>query len=467
MKNKIKGNKNVIQSGYENLSIADSEVTIVKVSTKDKINELMSQGKQDEAIKLLQYYRKQLESSHPFSPFYKYEIIDVGDRTLVKHSPINKQAAYDYPLSYKTNFTVDDNEINGFTDLNELIENAFFKRKKVKINLLSLQAIIGSEPVHTPHLNEFIKGNEWFIAPIGEPPILKLNLYIKNPSSDIIIDYLEMSINEFNRKKGYMIINNDVQEESKLQVSMLIPLVMSTDGNSFSIVSAEIILNMKTREGYEKNVSAHKILLNFLDVISENKHPLAFKELVSGKDFMVAENYINKPKDDKLDFELEIIKRLSRLEDFFKLTFELPDTISKNEFEGIELLESIMNNTFVEKKLDKLELSGIQKESVESLISYFDKGDEDGIPFYLERSGVNPRIELFGAIIPIEKIELTYKSLRIFEIEKIKEKYKFMDCGDNITIKFIPGSNPIFKERVILKNDESIRNWNFRKKARL
>ncbi len=45
-----------------------------------------------------------------------------------------------------------------------------------------------------------------------------------------------------------------------------------------------------------------------MDVISENKHPLAFKELVSGKDFMVAENYINKPKDDKLDFELEIIK---------------------------------------------------------------------------------------------------------------------------------------------------------------
>ncbi|MBV2197768.1 hypothetical protein KQR56_16530 [Bacillus velezensis] len=129
MKNKIKGNKNVIQSGYQNLSIADSEVTIVKVSTKDKINEFMSQGKQDEAIKLLQYYRKQLESSHPFSPFYKYEIIDVGDRTLVKHSPINKQAAYDYPLSYKTNFTVDDNEINGFTDLNELIENAFLKEK--------------------------------------------------------------------------------------------------------------------------------------------------------------------------------------------------------------------------------------------------------------------------------------------------------------------------------------------------
>ncbi len=106
--------------------------------------------------------------------------------------------------------------------------------------------------MHTPHLNEFIKGNEWFIAPIGEPPILKLNLYIKNPSSDIIIDYLEMSINEFNRKKGYMIINNDVQEDSKLQVSMLIPLVMSTDGNSFSIVSAEIILNMKTRQDYEK-----------------------------------------------------------------------------------------------------------------------------------------------------------------------------------------------------------------------
>ncbi len=40
MKNKIKGNKNVIQSGYQNLSIADSEVTIVKVSTKIRLMNL-------------------------------------------------------------------------------------------------------------------------------------------------------------------------------------------------------------------------------------------------------------------------------------------------------------------------------------------------------------------------------------------------------------------------------------------
>ena len=73
----------------------------------------------------------------------------------------------------------------------------------------------------------------------------------------------------------------------------------------------------------------------------------------------------------------------------------------------------------------------------------------------IQQSGPKARMELFNTTIPIEKVQTIYNSLKIDDLDRLKRKMEYMDEGESIKIKFIPGEDPEYNEYYYFKNTDT------------
>ncbi len=440
--------KNTInQSGQNNLAIQNSEVHVI-VSIFDEIEHLAKQGKHKEVANLIKKIKDFVGTKHPFYPHYRYKPVQIGNTTVLEHEALTADAGEKYPLTYRGQFSVSNKKLEGFNNIYELIEDAFFKQEEIEINMSSLTTWIGEQPVETPNLEESFKDGEWVIVPNPLPNPLQLKLYIKGNPDISLIDYLEMSISG-KGGKDLIIIDNTRQKNAKLLVSLKLPFNQVKEYDKIS--NAKI--NVKINPNFQSNVEANRNLLHLFKLVTDGNKTIAFKNLKEDNDFIVVSRFSFEGDTGDLDKDFNFIERLYKIENHYNLSFTIPEKIDKSDFESIEILEHAMVNKPLKKNLQELTVDFTDKTTLLNLIELFDSV-ENVKKLMIEQSGPKARVELFDEVIPIEKVQTVYNSLRVEDLERLKRKLELMDEGESIKVILIPGEDPEFYEQYYFKNSK-------------
>jgi len=441
------------QKGNSNVAIQNSHITIY-YSIFDEIIRLSKKGDYNGTAQLLAELHELAGKMHPFYPHYRYKFENIGDRIVAEHEPLTEAAKEKYPLTYTGKFKIPKERMKGFKNIHELIEDAFFKQEEIEIDMVALNAWIGDKPVPTPNLDEFIKEGKWVIKPNPLPEPMKLKFYIKKEPEFSIIDYLEMSISGIDRDNNMITLDNSRQENSKLLVRITLPLINSENENGLVSIRKATI-NFKVKDDYISDVEANRDFFKFYIYTEGQQVTLAFKDLKSNKDFIVSPNFHidNKSIYDNLRKQYSFLQNLYELEQFFSVRFTLPDKITKEDWESIRVLESIKENTTIKKRFNNLTWTITEKEALKNIIDIYEQNDNKGLILNATYSGEEARIELFGATIPLEKMEATYDNVKIDDLEKLKRKYANMEEGETIKVKLLPDTNNMVEEKYFIKNN--------------
>lgn len=438
--------KNTIkQSGEGNVAIQNSEI-FVTVSIYDEIEKLKRQGKYNEVADRIKYLLDFVGTMHPLYPHYRFKPVQFGETTVLEHEPLTPEAVQKYPLSYRGNFNIPSEQMKGYKDINKLIEDAFYKQEEVEINMLSLTTWLGNHPVETPNLDESLKEGKWVILPNPLPEPLKLKLYLKGESDVTIADYLEMSISG-REANEFVFIDNSKQENSKLLISIKLPIKNETGKEYGQSSSAKI--NVKIKHEFQSNVEANRDLLQFLILATEGNHTLIFKNLQENKDFIVAPKFSFDGPMENLEKDYIFIERLYKIENHYNVTFNIPEKMDRDDWEVIEILEHGIENKPINKKLENMTVDITVKETVKNIIEIFE--DDEVKKIMIERSGPEARLEFFDVKIPIEKVQTIYNSLKVDDINRLKKKFELMDEGETLRITLIPGEDNEYNEYYYFK----------------
>ncbi|WP_018395830.1 hypothetical protein [Bacillus sp. 37MA] len=449
-----KTENSVKQDGNGNLAVQNSKIT-VNVSIFDEIARLGKAGDYNGVISLMSQVKDYASIQHPYYPHYTYKIGNFGDRISVEHEPRSQEVAEKLPLSYRGKLTIPPEQIKGFDNFGELIDDAFIKQRDIEIDVVALQALIDGEEVPTPFLEDNIKEAKWVIKPKPLPEPLKLKMYLKNDSEEItLVDYIEMGVSDLNKKESIMKIDNSRQEHSKLLVSVIIPFSdFKSHSESQSAVASDSKFSFTIKDEYKQDVEGNFLFFKLMQALSKyDQYALSFKNLINGTDFMKSSGFkLYGELDKEFENDFRFIERLYKIEQHFNLIFTLPEKIDDTDYEAIQVLESIIAEKPVQNEFTSLTLSTSIKESLNGIINSFEEEDYSINNFATEVTGDNMRIELFGSVVPLKKVRTTYSSLKLDDLEKIKRKYEDMDDGETVKVKFIPGESNKMEERFFPK----------------
>lgn len=438
-------NNTIEQKGEGNFAIQNSQLHIT-ISIYDEIKRLAREGKRNEVVSLLKEVHDLVGTTHPLYPHYRYKPVQFGDTTVLEHEPLTKEAEEKYPLHYRGQFSFPKDKMQQYENIQEMVQDAFFKQEEIVINMSSFTTWLGDHMVDTPNLDESMKDGKWVIVPKPLPEPLKLKFYIKGNPDISILDYLELSVSG---KEGsrFILADNSRQENTPLLISLKLPISDAAEN--------EAKINVKLKLGQESNVKANLTLLRFLtSVTGSGKATIAFKNLTEDKDFIVASSFSFDGNTKDLDKDYQFIKRLSKLESHFNLTFTVPEEMDKSDWEAIEILEHMKKNKPIKRNLQKLTANLDDKETIQNLVDLFEK-DENVKKLMIEQSGSEARIELFDEVIPLEKLQTIYNSLKIDDLDRVKKKIAYMDEGESIKITFLPGDDPEFNEYYFAKINDN------------
>ncbi|MFS8652917.1 MAG: hypothetical protein FWJ66_13575, partial [Caldibacillus sp.] len=121
--------------------------------------------------------------------------------------------------------------------------------------------------------------------------------------------------------------------------------------------------------------------------------------------------------------------------------------------DSIRVLDSIKENTTIKSRFKNLTWTITEKETLKNIIDIYEQKGNKGSILKVIYSGEEARVELFGATIPLEKMEATYDNVKIDDLEKLKRKYANMEEGETIKVKLLPDTNNIVEEKYFVKNN--------------
>lgn len=428
--------ESIKQLGKDNIAIQNSEINI-SISIQDRIAQLQEEGDYEGLARLLKQTMDMAGAVHPYYPYYRFKPVEFGRQIILEHEPLSEEAKEKYPLTYRGRFTV---PLRNHYDLNDYLDKAYVEQKEIEIDMVAFSTWLGENEVPAPNFEEYAKEGKWFIIPEPLPKALLLKLYIKKEPEVSIIDYLEMNIRDINREKYIVILDNSRQEQSNLLVTLKLAM---NDTN--------VKIDVKIKSEFQNYITAKREFLLFIKNVTENQSPIAFKNLQSGTDFIVAPSFQFNDKFNNSDKEFRLMDRLYKIESYFNVTFTLPNKFNDGDWKGIEILESVMKNEPIKKKLNNLSINITEKEGLKQMIGIFNKSDNKISGLKVTQTGDDGRIELFGATIPLKRVETTYKGLTIKNPEVVKKKYEVFEDGEQVKVTLLPTEDDhIFEERYFI-----------------
>lgn len=444
---------NLEQHGNGNLAIQNSEVTII-LSSSQMLAQLVSERKYEEAATMLKHLIEQYSRAHPFYPHYTYSVHHNGDKTFFTHQPRSLTDAKKYPLEYTGEFKVINEGVKNSKDFEEVVHDAFLNQREIEIDLLSIRALINKYEVDTPFLEENMKDGKWVIIPKPLPDPLKVRIQLTKEKNKVeLIEYAEMNIASSDKKLDTLTLDNSRQTASKLYVSLTLPRSALDLLNEETITMKNVNFNFVIREQFRNEVDGNIQFLTLLKNATLNpEYRLEFLNLQTGKVFMASKDFAPPAKTvENFDRDIEFLERLLKIEEHFNISFDLPEKYNADDYQSIEILESMIAEKPIKKECVKLTIDVKSKAIMKNLIDTFkDKAKNIGNLMF-EHSGPEVQIELFGEFIPLEKIQTLYHSLKAEDINKMLRKYKDMEDGELIKFVLIPNKSNLVEEKYFPK----------------
>ena len=355
----------------------------------------------------LSVFMRGISSQHSLYPYYRYDLRDHGQIVSV---PTTDEAISKYPPTIRIvpdRIRVGDQDYADW-DAATLWES-YRKQEPIEVHVSEAQKYLGDVLDPTQSEAEELKGALIKFAPKPFPKAEPCSFMIDN---EIVLDYLLMRTRTV-EEDGTAIWANDEEPNRIIQFECIIP----PSFNRFSF-------NLNTTHN-----SVDALLLYYKTIERICRGGEAAIKMLEKREVVIRGPI---PKQDSSDAEQAVIfySKLSAIETFFEVSFEIPETIDQNDLSITDYLYSLATAGKAKSTWREIKVSYKANESNRKIIKNLK--DE---PLYLVLA-FDVTINFFGSHFSFP-IQRHYESATVNDLEKLKQKVELLDEEDTYSLKYI------------------------------
>lgn len=356
----------------------------------------------------LSMQEKAINATHCLAPYYGFKL--EGSNRLVS-IPLLKEATEFYPPGFQMNIKnvrVGNKESNKIDD--STFAYSYRHQVPIQFDIISAKKKLGDtlDPIQIEA--EKMIGAHAYVYPKEFP---HARAYSISVDDELFYDYLLMRTNEI-LEDGTAIISNTEQHNAPVSVTFY----LNIDRHSFTT-------NMKVIDDDNKSSLKYRIFLRALS--SGGK--LRVKDLESN--VMLVEGCPNseKPKDPEiLDQEIDLLEKLVSIEEFIGEPIHVPDEITVRDHLLIERIYTLVSGEEYSGKWTEFEIG----------LEYSDESRDKILEMeanrYMFMICQMADFSLFDKTFSLP-LKREYFDAIVLDLDKLKEKVRFLDEGDSFKIK--------------------------------
>lgn len=351
--------------------------------------------------------------SHPCRPYYRYDI----DKGQLISKPLNTEAKKLFPpkLMLTGNIRFGDRYFND--PKGDPLDYAYRHQLSLVMEVTKAVKLLGDkeDPIQTEV--ERLTGNTIVIKPPEFPSAFPCSIKV---SEKTFFEYVLLRTQEILDDGTYVVSNKEQGIPLSFEVRIN-PANPSRLDFSISVVNATNKMRLK--------------YLQFMDALSKEKD-LHIYVLSAGEDIIAGTiNEVNYQTGfATADEEIDFIKRLCVIEDYYNVVINLDGDISYRDYENVMQLSGLIQNDEVTGTWEEATLTGIMDQNFRDKLR-----DMDDEPSTFSYVGVT-HLVLFGTEFDVRFMR-TFKNGRLKDIDRIKRKVEDLDDGDTVKLTFCAGED--------------------------
>ncbi len=379
----------------------------------DKVVELAEGGNVGTVGSGIRKVLDHISVSHPYYPYFGY---DYQDGKMVS-KPLSEQAKTLYPPKVVLTGAVRFGD-RYYNDANgNPLDYAYRHQTPIIMEVQKAVKLLGSKP--DPRQDEVtgLVGQTVVAEPPQFPPAFPCSIKVREQT---FFDYVLLRTQEIEDDGTYIIGNKEQDGALYFEVKIKPGTPSKPD---FKITMTQ------------GNNKEHLKYLQFMSALSKEKYLHIFV-LSVGKDLIAGcINEIDlKTGFSDIDKEIDFLKRVCAIEDYFNVTLTPEGKISQKEYDAVLKISDLIRNDNVKGTWSEVTFTGVLDHAFrEKLISM------DEVFYGFSYVGVS-HVRLFGAEFEFRFMRV-FNCARIADYEKLKRKVEILDDGDEIKITFRAGDD--------------------------
>lgn len=353
---------------------------------------------------------KAISSTHKLFPYYGYRM--EGQDSLVS-IPLTADAATMYPPRFNvtaSSVRLGDTVINRIDD--DVLSKSYRHQLPISMDVVTAKKYLGDVLDPSQKEAEEMTGAHVVMTPPPFPPAFPCSFSVNGVT---YFDYVLLRTKEI-LDDGTVIISNEEQVNHPFDISM-----------SYHHQSKQFSFSVHLRSPSNGELLKYYRFISSMACGGEMQiKALSQNEVILKGPATTADNT-------DYSFEIHFLEMVVEIEEAFDCSFELPNAISRNDYDTVEHLYMLLKTGKYEGSWTNMDfefsVTSVTKQRVSELT------DACYTLWYL----CPATIDLFGAELRLP-IRRNIKCAQVYELEKTKRKAEVLDVGDQIKIKYIPGN---------------------------
>lgn len=370
---------------------------------------LVDSGQISQVEDNLSKFFKALSTAHKLSPDYSFGLDESQE---LKSIPRNQEAAEKYPPRIELTATSAKMGQAQITNLDaNSLRQSYNHQIPIEFDILNAKKYLGDFLNPIQHEAEALEGSHAVIQPPTFPPAFACNVSI---DERVAVDYLLLRTKEIT-DDGTVVLSNEEQPNFNFRVEL--SLCFSTKAVNLSINPLEIT-----------NKEALKYRC-FLKAASQ-ANKISLKVLEQNTTFVTIRNF-TKLDVEQLKFEIAFLEKIVAIEEYFNVSFSIPETITIGDNALVERLYSMINDGghrgITHRFQVPFEVTGELKDAIRNY--RIDKA-------YTLAYNLNERARLFDQELHFPIVRIV-DCVRVDDPARVKTKLDVLDVGDTLKLTFV------------------------------
>lgn len=370
---------------------------------------LVDSGQISQVEDNLSKFFKALSTAHKLSPDYSFGLDESQE---LKSIPRNQEAAEKYPPRIELTATSAKMGQAQITNLDaNSLRQSYNHQIPIEFDILNAKKYLGDFLDPIQHEAEALEGSHAVIQPPTFPPAFACNVSI---DERVAVDYLLLRTKEIT-DDGTVVLSNEEQPNFNFRVEL--SLCFSTNVVNLSIIALEIT-----------NKEALKYRC-FLKAASQ-ANKISLKVLEQNTTFITISNF-TKLDVEQLNFEIAFLEKIVAIEEYFNVSFSIPETITIGDNALVERLYSMINDGgyrgITHRFQVPFEVTGELKDAIRNY--RIDKA-------YTLAYNLNERARLFDQELHFPIVRIV-DCVRVDDPARVKTKLDVLDVGDTLKLTFV------------------------------
>jgi len=403
---------NEIENGVKDIErkIEDSNFMLPQ-----NVAKCIMRGDLNKATMIMSQSASVINDAHCLNPYYGFSLTSINGEKELQSIPLLPEATLQYPPRLEivpSEIEMDNKQVDQI-DI-RILRYSYNHQTPIKINVKEAVKYLGDIRDPCQCEAQKITGRSFEIKPKEFPPAFPCSIAI----DDIVyFDYILLRTKEI-LDDGTIVIDNREEEKRRFIVELKLSTVTQSVKINIRVISG------KNRDSLTYFEFAYKASLGgeFIIKALNMNEKLAYAHIR------------NTAESDKLLKNIEILKKVVALEEYFGKEIMLPNEFPMEDYKALNWLYEMIK---IGKSVYKwtgytltFELGTLKKETILNTLD---------LPYAMSLT-LSMKIELFNLKEDIV-VKKMINNLRIKDLDKLKQKVEVLDEDDSIKVKIVPNSD--------------------------